>query len=115
VCVIRNDIADLMEHYLQRSEHAKEEALPYLIDALGSLTFNAISTREITPVGLYTCLIDLEKAIATIEANPKQDCINAKGIEHVTYAFLLDALIALRKTSAFHDNRDTRKLKQRYH
>ncbi|MGZ3237967.1 MAG: hypothetical protein ACXWIN_00370 [Burkholderiaceae bacterium] len=105
VCLIRNDIADLMEHYLQRGERVKDVALPYFINAIRSLTLNVNSTKEITPVGLYTCLIDLEKAITASEMNPKQDRINVTSLEHVTYGFLIDALIALRGTSAFHDNR----------
>ncbi|MGZ3236041.1 MAG: hypothetical protein ACXWIN_08110 [Burkholderiaceae bacterium] len=112
VCFIRNDIADLMEHYLQRGKRAdKDAALPYFINAIGSLALNINSPRDTTPVGLYTCLADLDKAIAGLEENaafdmnPKSASLKVKSIEHITYEFLIDALIALRGTSAFHGNR----------
>jgi hypothetical protein len=106
---VRNDVADLMEHYLQRGKRAnKDAALPYFINALGSLALNINSTRGITPVGLYTCLTDLDKAIAGLEENvaydenPQLNNLKIKSIEYVTYDFLIDALIALRGTPAFH-------------
>jgi hypothetical protein len=101
--LIRNDIADLMEFHLQRGKcNNKEAALLYFINAIGSLTLNANSTRDINPVGLYTCLIDLAKAIHALDENPKINCRSNQSIDHITYEFLIDALIALRGTPAFH-------------
>jgi hypothetical protein len=101
--LIRNDIADLIEFHLQRGKRDnKEGALLYFINALGSLTLNANSTSAINPVGIYTCLIDLAKAIHALDENPKINRRNIQSIDHITYEFLIDALIALRGTPAFH-------------
>jgi hypothetical protein len=101
--LIRYDIADLMEFHLQRGKRDnKEVALIYFINALGSLALNANSTRDHNPVGLYTCLIDLSKAIDALDENPKINNMNSQNIDDISYEFLIDALIALRRTPAFH-------------
>jgi len=112
VRLIRNDIADLIEHYLQSGKSAnKDAALPYFVDTIESLALNINSPRDMSPVGLYTCLSDLGKAIAALEGiavfdeTPKRIRSNLRSIEQITYEFLIDVLVALRATSAFHTNK----------
>jgi hypothetical protein len=87
---------------LQGKRSNNEAALKYFIGALGSFVLNVNSTRDMTPVGLYSCLMDLAKAVDTFAEHSILPRLNAKSIEHITYEFLIDALIRLRATSAFH-------------
>ena len=100
---IRIAIADLMEHHLQRGKDIdNQEALPYFINALGSLTLNIHSKKRSSPVGLYPCLIDLENAIAMLDGkNSRRFRLYEKSVEQITYEFLIDALETIRRSPSF--------------
>jgi hypothetical protein len=100
---IRIAIVDLMAQQLKRGSDANnEEALPYFINALGSLTLNIDSKKGASPSGLYPCLIDLENAIAILDgARAKHTRQYIKSIEQLNYKFLIEALDAIRAAPVF--------------
>jgi hypothetical protein len=100
--VIRCTIADLIEYYLQHGKDTNNVvALPFFINAVGTLSLNVNSKRCTSPVGLYSCLIYLEKAIAASEGKAKPSCLNTESIEMPTYDFLIAVLAAIRRMPAF--------------
>jgi hypothetical protein len=104
--LIRVAIADLMEQQLQRGHLANNDAaLPFFINALGSLTINVNSKSRSASDGLYPCLIDLENAIATLDGKePKRPHLFTKSMEQLSYTFLIEALEAIRHLPIFQDN-----------
>lgn len=104
--VIRSAIADLMEQQLQRGHLANNDAaLPFFINALGSLTINVNSKSRSSSDGLYPCLVDLENAIATLDGKAsKRTHLYTKGMEHLSYTFLIEALEAIRHLPTFQEN-----------
>lgn len=97
---IRNAIADLIEHYLIRGKNSNNmRALPHLINAVGSLTLNIHSKKHATPIGLYTCLSDIEKAIAAFCSHAELFRLRVQSLETITYDFLLETLTAMRRTA----------------
>lgn len=106
ICAIRIAIAELMEHHLHRGKDAHNEAaLPYFINALGSLTLNVHSSKRASPVGLYPCLIDLENAIATLDGkDSKRFRLYSASVEKIDYDFLIEAIAAIRRSPGFKNN-----------
>ncbi|MGZ3236040.1 MAG: hypothetical protein ACXU8A_01545 [Burkholderiaceae bacterium] len=104
--VIRDAIADLMEQQLQRGHLANNDAaLPFFINGLGSLTINVNSKSRSSPDGLYTCLVDLENAIATLDGKAsKRPNLYTKSVEQLSYTFLIEALVAIRQLPTFQNN-----------
>jgi hypothetical protein len=99
--VIRSEIVNLIAHYLMRGREAKNTAaLPHLINAIGSLTLYGYSPRQPIKIGLYTCLIDLEKAIAAIEDNQIPLPLRINNCEVINYDFLIEALQPLRNDTS---------------
>jgi hypothetical protein len=104
--VIRCAIADLMEQQLQRGYQAHNDAaLPFFINALGSLTLNVNSKNQSSSDGLYACLVDLENAIATLDGRElKRTRFHTKSMEQLSYTFLIEALEAIRQLPMFQDH-----------
>lgn len=95
--LIRCEIADLITHQLQRSRATSHvAALMHLTNAVGSLTLNVNSTRQPTMAGLQVCLMDLEKAIAALDAKSKNYELRGKRAEAITYDLLIEAVRAIR-------------------
>jgi len=100
---IRIAVADLMEQQLKRGEDANNKtALPYFINALGSLSLSVTSQNRLSSVGLYPCLIDLENAIATLDGNESKHLRSyGKNGEELSYKFLIESLESIRKMPTF--------------
>jgi hypothetical protein len=100
---IRAAIVDLLEQQLKRGSEANNEAaLPYFINAIGSLSHNINAKKEVSFSGLYPCLIDLENAIAVLDGeHTKHTRQYAKGLEELNYKFLIEALNEIRKAPTF--------------
>jgi hypothetical protein len=100
---IRVAITDLMELQLKRGNNANnEEALPYFINALGSLTLNITAKNKVTSLGLYPCLIDLENAIAILDGEKSRHARQyVQSVDQLNYKFLIEALDAIRQSPEF--------------
>lgn len=101
--LIRNAIADLLGQQLQRGSNTNNHAArPYFMSTLGALTLNLNSKNQSSPVGLYTCLIDLEKAIAILDGkDPKRVHLYKESTDALSYKFLIEALEVIRQHSVF--------------
>jgi hypothetical protein len=97
VNLIRCEIADLIKGQIEYCElHRCDAALPHLVNAVGSLSLNINSNRQPNTAGLYTALLDLEKAKRALQCEEIQSTFKIKIHWSITYDMLLETVLAIR-------------------